>query len=68
VHTQPAIFNAGPCYVGGCSGGPAKVDPSVVATVQQKCNTARDMNDMYDNIDSLYAIIGVGDVTRSQVT
>ena len=24
-----------------------------------KCNTARDMNDIYDNIDSLYDIIGV---------
>ena len=29
-----------------------------VAAVQEKCNTARDMNDIYDNIDSLYSIIG----------
>ena len=26
--------------------------------VRDKCNTARDMNDIYDNIDSLYDIIG----------
>eukprot|EP00037_Helgoeca_nana_P036832 m.13274 g.13274 ORF g.13274 m.13274 type:complete len:443 (-) comp8055_c0_seq2:384-1712(-) len=47
-----------PCYVGGCSGGPAKVDTAVYTTVMDKCNTARDMNDIYDNIDSLYDIIG----------
>jgi len=47
-----------PCYVGGCGGGPAKVDAAVYATLQQKCNTWRDFNDMYDNQDSLYNIIG----------
>jgi alpha-N-acetylgalactosaminidase len=47
-----------PCYVGGCSGGPAKVENKVFSVVQDKCNTARDMNDIYDNIDSLYKIIG----------
>ena len=47
-----------PCYVGGCSGGPAKVSPAVWSSVLEKCNTARDMNDIYDNIDSLYSIIG----------
>jgi alpha-N-acetylgalactosaminidase len=47
-----------PCYVGGCFGGPAKIADDVYTVVQQKCNTARDMNDIYDNIDSLYSIIG----------
>lgn len=47
-----------PCYVGGCFGGPQKIDDDVYTVVQQKCNTARDMNDIYDNIDSLYSIIG----------
>lgn len=47
-----------PCYVGGCSGGPANVGADVYSTVMDKCNTARDMNDVYDNIDSLYSIIG----------
>lgn len=47
-----------PCYVGGCFGGPKNIDDDVYTVVQQKCNTARDMNDIYDNIDSLYSIIG----------
>jgi alpha-N-acetylgalactosaminidase len=47
-----------PCYVGGCQGGPDKVAPAVWSSVLEKCNTARDMNDIYDNIDSLYSIIG----------
>lgn len=47
-----------PCYVGGCGGGPARVDPKVYAVLQDKCNTWRDFNDMYDNQDSLYNIIG----------
>ena len=47
-----------PCYVGGCGGGPARVDPKVFKVLQEKCNTWRDFNDMYDNQDSLYNIIG----------
>ena len=47
-----------PCYVGGCGGGAAKVGASVYAELQQSCSTWRDFNDIYDNIDSLYAIIG----------
>jgi hypothetical protein len=46
-----------PCYVGGCGGGPARVDPDVYTVLQEKCNTWRDFNDMYDNEDSLYSII-----------
>jgi hypothetical protein len=46
-----------PCYVGGCGGGPARVDPKVFEVLQEKCNTWRDFNDMYDNQDSLYNII-----------
>lgn len=47
-----------PCYVGGCGGGPATVADAVYATAASKCNTWRDFNDMYDNIDSLYNVIG----------
>jgi len=47
-----------PCYVGGCGGGPTKVADDVYAVARAKCNTARDYNDIYDNIDSLYNIIG----------
>ena len=47
-----------PCYVGGCSGGPSHVDPNVYSVLQEKCNSWRDANDMYDNEDSLYNIIG----------
>ena len=36
-----------PCYVGGCFGGPKKIADDVYTVVQQKCNTARDMNDMW---------------------
>jgi hypothetical protein len=47
-----------PCYVGGCSGGPRTLPSSLYASLAQSCNTWRDMNDIYDNIDSLYSILG----------
>jgi len=47
-----------PCYVGGCGGGMAKVGAAVYSELQQYCNTWRDFNDIYDNIESLYDIIG----------
>jgi hypothetical protein len=46
-----------PCYVGGCGGGPATLTADLYARLRESCNTWRDFNDMYDNIDSLYAII-----------
>lgn len=46
-----------PCYVGGCGGSMAKVGKQVYSQLQRYCNTWRDYNDMYDNIDSLYNII-----------
>jgi len=47
-----------PCYVGGCGGGPATLSPHLYAQLRDSCNTWRDFNDIYDNIDSLYNIIG----------
>ena len=47
-----------PCYVGGCGGGPATLSAALVYELQTFCNTWRDFNDMYDNIDSLYNVIG----------
>lgn len=47
-----------PCYEGGCGGGPATLNQSLYYSLQEYCNTWRDFNDMYDNIDSLYNIIG----------
>jgi alpha-N-acetylgalactosaminidase len=69
--TYPALSNAinatghpmwlscsWPCYVGGCGGGMAKVGARVYSQLQQTCNTWRDFNDIYDNIDSLYNVLG----------
>lgn len=47
-----------PCYEGGCGGGPATLNQSLYFALQENCNTWRDFNDMYDNIDSLYNVIG----------
>ena len=47
-----------PCYIGGCGGGPSKVPAAVYAQLAESCNTWRDFNDMYDNQDSLYNVIG----------
>jgi hypothetical protein len=47
-----------PCYVGGCGGSMAKVGAAVYAQLRESCNTWRDFNDIYDNIESLYAIVG----------
>jgi len=47
-----------PCYVGGCGGGPATLAPALYSALRANCNTWRDFNDMYDNIDSLYNVIG----------
>jgi alpha-N-acetylgalactosaminidase len=47
-----------PCYMGGCGGGPATLSQELYFQLREYCNTWRDFNDMYDNIDSLYNIIG----------
>jgi alpha-N-acetylgalactosaminidase len=47
-----------PCYMGGCGGGPATLSQELYLQLREYCNTWRDFNDMYDNIDSLYNIIG----------
>ncbi len=47
-----------PCYEGGCGGGPATLSAELYTELRQYCNTWRDFNDMYDNADSLYNIIG----------
>jgi len=47
-----------PCYVGGCGGGMAKVGARVYSQLQQYCNTWRDFDDIYDNLESLYNVIG----------
>ena len=44
-----------PCYVGGCGGGPATLSAALAGELRESCNTWRDFNDMYDNIDSLCA-------------
>jgi alpha-N-acetylgalactosaminidase len=69
--TYPALSNAinetghamwlscsWPCYVGGCSGGPATISQDVYDALPTYCNTWRDYNDMYDDVNSLYNVIG----------
>jgi len=56
---RPMWFSCSwPCYVGGCGGGPATLSRGLYDELRATCNTWRDMNDMYDNVDSLYNIIG----------
>jgi hypothetical protein len=47
-----------PCYVGGCGGGPATISQAVYDALPTYCNTWRDFNDMYDDVNSLYNTIG----------
>jgi hypothetical protein len=47
-----------PCYVGGCGGGPSTIDQKVYDALPTYCNTWRDFNDMYDDVNSLYNTIG----------
>ena len=44
--------------MGGCGGGPATLPQELYYELRDNCNTWRDFNDMYDNVDSLYNIIG----------
>jgi hypothetical protein len=46
-----------PCYVGGCGGGPAKVSQIVYDSLPVYCNTWRDFNDVYDDVNSVYNTI-----------
>ena len=63
---RPIMFSCSwPCYVGGCGGGPSTLPQQLYFELRDNCNTWRDFNDMYDNIDSLYNIIGAYTAPRA---